>query len=242
MRYLVTGGSSGIGRQICLDLANRGHQVVCCGRDEGKLEEVRNLAPEGIIPLPFDVTSIEECRAALAEQLPFDVAVLNAGTCEYLDAQAFDGEVFSRVVATNLLGVTNCIDAVLSKIQPGGRLALMGSSASYLPLPRAEAYGASKAAVQYLARTLEITLAPQNIAVSYIAPGFVRTPLTDLNDFPMPMRIEVEEASAAIIAGLESGRSEIHFPKKFTRWLKLVAALPWSLQRGLITKLVSKQA
>ena len=114
----------------------------------------------------------------------------------------------------------------------------MGSSSSYLPLPKAEAYGASKAAIEYLAKTLAITLSKEEIHVSYIAPGFVETPLTDLNDFPMPMRVNVEFASRRIRQGLEQRQREIHFPKLFTGLMKTLSLLPIGWQRFLLTKVL----
>ena len=115
----------------------------------------------------------------------------------------------------------------------------MGSSSSFLPLPRAEAYGASKAATEYLAYTLGITLRDREISTTYIAPGFVKTPLSNLNDFPMPMRTSVVAASETIRSGLSKRRKEIHFPKAFTWLLKYIAILPIGIQQSLIRKSIT---
>ena len=179
-----------------------------------------------------------DCLAALAALPELELVILNAGTCEYIDANNFDAASFERVICINLIGLANCLQALIPKLAAGSSLSLMGSSSSYLPLPRAEAYGASKAAIEYLAKTLAITLGKEGIHVSYIAPGFVETPLTDLNDFPMPMRVDVEFASRRIRQGLERKQSEIHFPRLFTGLMKTLALLPNAWQRFLLSKVL----
>jgi len=239
MNILITGASSGIGQQLAQDYLEQGHYVYLCGRNERALEAVAAKFPQLAATRVFDIENAEECRTQLADIKPLDLVILNAGTCEYIDATEFDPAVFERVIRTNLIGLGNCVAAVIPLITPGGQLALMGSSSSFLPLPRAEAYGASKAATQYLARTLGITLKSRDISTTYIAPGFVKTPLSDRNDFAMPLRISVASASDAIRSGLSKRRKEIHFPKKFTWLLKCVAALPLGLQQFLIRKVIS---
>ena len=116
----------------------------------------------------------------------------------------------------------------------------MGSIASEVALPRAEAYGASKAAVSYLARALQVDLKPRGIDVSIIFPGFVQTPLTEKNTFEMPMLISTEQASQAIRSGLAKGKSHIYFPKRFTLILRLIGALPYRWQNALTSKLLAQ--
>jgi short-subunit dehydrogenase len=113
----------------------------------------------------------------------------------------------------------------------------VGSSAAYLPLPRAEAYGASKAAVAYMLDTLRLALVPEKIFVSLVCPGFVQTPLTDRNDFPMPFRVTTETASTAIRRGIDRRQMEIHFPKRFTYLLKTLSLLPRALWCRLAQKM-----
>jgi short-subunit dehydrogenase len=114
----------------------------------------------------------------------------------------------------------------------------VGSSAAYLPLSRAEAYGASKAAIEYMIRTLRIDLYREQIDVSLVCPGFVKTPLTDRNEFPMPFRLSVEEASNRIRRGIEKRRLEIHFPKRFTFILKALSLIPEALLIRLSQRMV----
>jgi len=236
MNILITGASSGIGKQLAIDYLKEGHTVYCCGRNKSALDQLKEYSPQAATILNFDVGNLKECREHLQSIQSLDLVVLNAGTCEYIDARNFDAELFSRVMKTNVDGTANCLQFLIPKISRGGSLALMGSSSSFLPLPRAEAYGASKAAIEYLARTLRISLKSSKIDVSYIAPGFVETPLTDKNDFPMPMRVNAQYASNKIRIGLEKRKYLIHFPRNFTWILKAVGILPNRIQQFLISK------
>ncbi len=241
MNILITGTTSGIGRKLAQDYLEEGHTVYCCGRNAAALSDLTSPFGESAIPLKFDVADLKDCKQALVAVSDLDVVILNAGTCEYIDAKNFDAQSFERVIRINLIGIANCLEALIPRLRLGSTLSLMGSSSSYLPLPRAEAYGASKAATEYLAKTLALTLKNEGIHVSYIAPGFVETPLTDLNDFPMPMRVDVEYASHRIRRGIAKGKSEIHFPRLFTGMLKSLSLLPFALQRLLLARMISHQ-
>lgn len=237
-RVLITGATSGIGRQLALDYRRSGWQVWGCGRDG---ERLHALADEGIIPLQFDGRD-SAAMAVIAADLPaLDLLILNAGNCEYMDlAEGFDGALFARVIETNLIATGHALAAFLPRLVSGSRLAIVGSSVSWLPLPRAEAYGASKAALDYLAATLRLDLASKGIGITLIRPGFVQTPLTAKNDFPMPCLVTVEEASRAIMSGLAAGRHQIHFPRRFIWLLRLLGALPTGLWLRLGRTLISK--
>ncbi|HTN35008.1 MAG TPA: SDR family NAD(P)-dependent oxidoreductase [Marinobacter sp.] len=236
-RILITGASSGIGQQLAHDYAADGWQVVACGRSLHKLEQA--LADIDFEPCVFDVQDKDAIHAAVDHLAPFDVVLLNAGNCEYIDdVMQFDAELFARVVSVNLLGTANCLPAVLPRIKSGGRLAVVSSSVSILPLTRSEAYGASKAGLDYLVRTLAIDLVPHNIAVSLIRPGFVETPLTQKNDFPMPGQVTVKTASKVIRKGIAKGKSEISFPVSLVTALRLLSWLPNGLWRRMAQSLV----
>ncbi|MGR1200602.1 SDR family NAD(P)-dependent oxidoreductase [Aeromonas hydrophila] len=237
-RVLITGATSGIGFQLALDYRRAGWQVWGCGRDG---ERLLALGRHGITPLQFDgrdASAVIEVAAGLPR---VDLVILNAGNCEYMDvAEGFDGALFARVIETNLVATGHALAAFLPLLGAGGRLAIVSSSVSWLPLPRAEAYGASKAALDYLADTLRLDLAGKGIGVTLIRPGFVQTPLTAKNDFPMPCLVTVEEASRAIMAGLTAGRHQIHFPRRFIWLLRLLGALPTGLWLRFGRTLVSK--
>ncbi|CAD7490219.1 SDR family NAD(P)-dependent oxidoreductase [Aeromonas dhakensis] len=237
-RVLITGATSGIGYQLALDYRRAGWQVWGCGRDG---ERLLALGRHGITPLQFDGRSANAVSEAAAGLPWIDLLILNAGNCEYMTVdEGFDGALFARVIETNLIATGHALAAFLPLLGAGGRLAIVSSSVSWLPLPRAEAYGASKAALDYLADTLRLDLAGKGIGVTLIRPGFVQTPLTAKNDFPMPCLVTVEEASRAIMAGLAAGRHQIHFPRRFIWLLRLLGALPTGLWLRLGRALVSK--
>ncbi|MBD1584050.1 SDR family NAD(P)-dependent oxidoreductase [Pseudoalteromonas sp. S16_S37] len=224
-RVLITGATSGIGRGLAEQYA-KDHIVYACGRNEQALGELAKI--DNVTPLQIDVTNLAEIQSQCAHIAALDILILNAGNCEYIDdAKHFDSALFKRVVEVNLLSLGYCLEVLLPKVKNGGQLVIVSSSAAFLALPRAQAYGASKAGATYLAQSLAVDL--DDIDVSVVHPGFVKTPLTDKNDFPMPMAVSVEQATKAIMQGIAKRRKEIHFPKRFTFILKLLQLLPFSL-------------
>ncbi|ENM5771669.1 SDR family oxidoreductase [Vibrio mimicus] len=235
---LITGATSGIGKQLALDYAKDGWQVIACGRNQQVLQAL-SAEFATIFPLAFDVTDHAATKTALS-QLPFqpELWILNAGDCEYIDHGKMDISVMARVFNINVLGVAAVIEGIQSHLARGHRVAIVGSIASELALPRAQAYGASKAAVAYLARTLQLDWRPLGIEVSTIFPGFVATPLTDRNTFAMPMIISVERAAQEIKTGLARGVSQLYFPKRFTWLIRLLGALPYAWQTRLVQRML----
>jgi len=237
MRILITGATSGIGRQLARDYHAAGHEVWALGRSPEALAE---LAQQGLHTGQVDLEKREETLAWFAGIEKLDLAILAAGNCEYVDLPAFDSALVARVMRANVESLAHSIEGALPALRKGQRphLVGIGSSAAYLPLPRAEAYGASKAAVAYLLDTLRIDLAVEGIRVSHVAPGFVKTPLTDRNDFPMPCLVTAEQASTAIRKGIAGGKKEIHFPRRFTVAMKLLSLLPRTVWLFLARKMV----
>lgn len=246
-RIWLTGASSGIGRALAEKLAGQGHLLALSARSAEPLQEMAERFPGQILVLPADLTDAAAVAAvgqAISQEWgALDWAILNAGNCEYVDVDQFEAAMFERVMRINVLGTANCIEAALPLLRIGAepRLVGVGSSVTFCPLPRAEAYGASKAAVRYLFQALELDLARWNIGVTLVSPGFVETPLTAQNDFPMPMQVTSDKAADTIIKGIHKGKREISFPGPFIAVLKLLGALPNAL-RFALTKGMARDA
>ena len=227
MNILITGSSSGIGMQLARDYLAGSNIVYCCGRNTVSLQSLIHDFPDFAQILCFDTADRNDCSERLGELPDFDLVILNAGTCEYINATNFDAELYVRVVKTNLIGTANCLEFLIPKLNPGGSLAIMGSSSCYLPLPRAEAYGASKAALINLAESLYFDFGRHNVRISLVSPGFIKTPMTDKNEFKMPFLKTPEFAADKIYNGLVNGSSfEIAFPKELTLILKYLKIFP----------------
>ncbi len=239
-RILITGASSGIGKAVALRAAELGYSVTACGRNPERLSEL--TAENGSIStIAFDVSDTEACMAALVDKT-FDIVVLNAGTCEYVDVEDFDPDMFRRVFDANFFGAVNCVNAVLPNLQAGQQLVFVDSLARLLPFTRSQAYGASKAALYYLAKTMEVDLASRGVVVQSISPGFVRTPLTDKNDFDMPMRIEVEEAATSILDLIKKQKRTGYFPTLFAGIIRTLGSLPTAWQIALCRRMKTASA
>lgn len=231
MNILITGATSGIGRRLAEDYAQAGHNVIACGRKQAALDELSASYPDKITAMAFDITHRDEAAKALASLSTVDVAILSAGVCEYLDVSEFDAALFERVFRVNVLGTMNVVEGLIPVMKQGSKLAIVGSLARLVPFTRAQAYGGSKAAIHYITRSLEVDLGRQyGIRVLSISPGFVKTPMTDANDFEMPMRVTVEQASKAIRKGIDQDKRDIGFPKLFSAILRVIAWLPQSAQ------------
>ncbi len=231
---LITGATSGIGLALLEQYVQRGDKVIACGRTQPKLNALRDKANKLCL---FDMTNAAEVEAATKQIESLDIVILNAGDCKYIDdAKHFDGKLFSDIINTNLTSMGALLQFLLPKVTKGGQVVFISSSATIVPFPRSEAYGASKAGMDYLANSLRIDLANDLIDVTLIHPGFVKTPLTDKNTFEMPFIITSDEAATRIIKGVDKRKSYIHFPKRLTFLLKLFSFLPSSIWQTLITR------
>jgi NADP-dependent 3-hydroxy acid dehydrogenase YdfG len=233
---LITGATSGIGESLLYQYLANGYQVIACGRNQQKLQQLAHDNPN-VIPLVFDITDrqkIIEAAETLNELSSIEILMLNAGDCRYIDnAKAFDGELFASVITTNLLSLGYLLECFLPKVSAGGQVIFVSSSATLLPFPRAEAYGASKAGMDYLANSLRLDLKAENIEVTLVHPGFIKTPLTDKNNFSMPFLLSSEQAASRIYQGVSARKSYLHFPKRLTLLLKLLALLPDVVWRNI---------
>lgn len=248
-RIWLTGASSGIGLALAEELLKAGHKLALTARSLPPLEALDQRFPGQVLLAPGDVTDNAQVTG-IGERInqvwgALDCAILNAGTCEYVDSKHFDAALIERVVRTNLLASSYCMQEALLLLRNGHRPHLVGvcSAVTYLPLTRSEAYGASKAGLRYLLQSLRIDLAHENIDVTIVSPGFVDTPLTAKNDFPMPMRWPVAKAATFIAERLQRKRRpmEIAFPAPFILTLRLLALLPTRLQLALGKRMARSQ-
>ncbi len=224
LHILITGATSGIGYQLAKDYLLTGQTVYAVGRDAKALAELKDLGAQTVA---LDLMNRDEVIEAFAKISQIDIAICGAGMCEYLDMPNFDSSVFMKVMSVNMGTLSHAIEGVLPQLMASrGRLVGIGSASAYVPFARAEAYGSSKAAIHYLMKTLQISLAPHEVSVSLVVPGFVETPMTKQNDFPMPFIQTPEQASRAIREGIKNGDEVIEFPKKLTLPLKALGTLP----------------
>ncbi len=242
----VTGASSGIGRALSLKLAEKGWQVAATARSNEDLASLAGQAenlPGAIHPFPGDVTDAELMRRtceAIGLQLGAPaLLVANAGIYKPVDGVSGDSDIYRATFDVNLMGTVNVLLPVIDamKAQGRGQIAVVSSVAGYRGLPTSAAYGASKAGLINLAEALKFDLDLAGIRIQVVSPGFVDTPATKSNPFPMPYLISPEEAAGEICDGLAHPRKfEIAFPKAFVRRLKLLRILPYSWYFPLVAK------
>lgn len=250
----LVGASTGIGRATATALHQRGAKVFVSARGAAPLDAFVAEHP-GAVAVPLDVTSTEGVRAAAQTVLargPLHHVVYCAGHYKELRATEFDLAEMLRHEDVNYTGALRVLDAVLPAMLAHaaasgpahnhngagatGHISLVSSVAGFRGLPKSLAYGPTKAALINLAETLYLDLQPSGIAVSVINPGFVETPLTAQNRFKMPALLTPGQAAQEIVAGWERGEFDIHFPKRFTRWVKLLRVLPYRLYFPAVRK------
>ncbi|MFD2261891.1 SDR family NAD(P)-dependent oxidoreductase [Lacibacterium aquatile] len=233
----ITGAGSGIGLAVAERIATSTSRVIVSGR---RLEPLAELAARhaNVRALSLDVTDRDAVRQAVAEIGLIDIAILCAGTHRPTPASNFDAQSVRNLIDTNLMGIVNCVEALLPPMleRGTGQLVLVGSVAGYRGLPTAAGYCASKAAVIALAEALRLDLADTGVDVRLVSPGFVDTPLTQENSFPMPDLITAEKAAQHILKGLAKSGFEIAFPARFAFAMRCLRLLPDRLYFPLMRK------
>ncbi len=243
-RVWLVGASSGIGLACAKALHAAGAKVVISARDLGLLSEWAEACNQQEVTvelLTLDVTDALQVKYAMrqvAANGPLDLLLYCAGHYRAQRATAFDLNDMLRHQEVNYSGLLRVLDAALPLfLQQGfGHISLVSSVAGWRGLPNGLAYGPTKAAVTHLAETLYMDLQDKGIGVSLINPGFVATPLTAQNNFQMPALISPEQAASDMLAGWAEGLFDIHFPKRFTLWLKLMRLLPYRLYFALVRR------
>ena len=238
----ITGASSGIGKALAIKFAENNWIVAASARRANLLDELK-LINENIHSFPLDVTEIDKCKLTAKKIIErfgnIDICVFGTGMHDPKSEKKFNLEKIREIMEVNYFGTMNSINSVYEYFseKQNGQISIISSVAGYRGLPAAGAYCASKAALTSFAESLYFDMQMKNVHVSLISPGFIKTPMTDQNDFPMPMIKSPEFAANEIFKGLTIKKGfEIHFPKAFTYFLKFLQILP----SGLYFKLVSK--
>lgn len=244
---LITGASSGIGYELALRYLEQGAKVFALARSEERLAQLAKQFPQRCLPVKVDLSDAGDSQRAgewINQQVQFlDLAILNAGTCEYVDVNKLSHEPFDKVMAINWRGTINsllfCLPLLRNKNSLVERAQLVGisSMASILPMPRSQAYGASKVAVEYLFNSLRVDLVNELIDITLVRPGFVKTPLTDRNDFPMPFAQTTADAANNIMKGISKRQWLVQFPWPLVWLMNFVACLPLRAQVWLLQKI-----
>ena len=242
-RVWIIGASTGIGAALATKLHALKAKVALSARSEDKLRHlVSTLGASRAIALPLDITKVDTIKSAEQELVAawggYDLVIFMAGDYTAMRAWELDLKVAKQMVSINWEGFLNGLSIVIPRFmqEKSGGIALVSSVAGYRGLPKSLVYGPTKAALINLAETLYLDLKDKGLDVYVICPGFVKTPMTDKNDFDMPYLITPEEAADEIIKGFGKGEFEIHFPKTFTRMLKSLQLLPYSLYFPAVKK------
>ena len=242
----ITGASSGIGKALAIKFAENGWIVAASARRENLLNELKQIN-QNIYLFPLDVTEIENCKTVakkILEQFKnIDICVFGTGMHDPKSEKTFNLKKIREIMEVNYFGTMNSINSIYEYFseKKSGQISIISSVAGYRGLPAAGAYCASKAALTSFAESLNFDMLKKNVRVSLISPGFIKTPMTDQNDFPMPMIKSPEFAANEIYKGLTIKKTfEIHFPKAFTYFLKFLQILPSSMYFKLVAKGMKK--
>jgi len=242
----ITGASSGIGRSLALKFANEGWDVAASARREDLLKEL-NSVNQNIHSFPLDVTNIDQCKTVFKSIIEkfkdVEISVFGTGIHDPRSEKSFNLEKIREITEVNYFGTLNCINAVYDyyKNKESGQISIVSSVAGYRGLPAAGAYCASKSALSSFAESLYFEMKRRNVRVSLVCPGFIKTPMTDKNDFPMPMIKSPEFAADQMYTGLiKKTGFEIHFPKAFTFLMKFLKILPSSIYFKIVEKGMKK--
>jgi NADP-dependent 3-hydroxy acid dehydrogenase YdfG len=236
----LIGASSGIGEATAHALHGLGARVVVSARQKDLLDRfvLQHAGSQSLSLDVTDATAVQLAAQSLLAQGPLDCVVYCAGHYRATRSDAMDLADMTRHMDINYQSALQVLHAVVPAMLAArrGHISLIGSVAGYVGLPNSLAYGPTKAALINLAETLYLDLHRKGIGVSLISPGFVQTPLTANNHFEMPSLLTPAQAAQAMVAGWAAGKFEIHFPKRFTLWLKTLRLLPYRAQFYLVSK------
>ncbi len=241
----ITGASSGIGKAVATKFAQEGWKVAVSARRKELLDDLAKNP--NIFSFPLDVTKKSQVDSVFQDILKnfgdLDICLFSSGTYDPKTEQKIDPEKIKNVINVNFFGVVDCVKSVEDhfKNKRSGQISIVSSIASYRGLPNSSGYGPSKAALTNFSESIYFDFKKYNVRISLISPGFIKTPLTDKNEFPMPFLRSPEFAAQKIYQGLVNSNSfEIHFPKQLTFTLKFLRILPYKIYLFLVDKLVKR--
>lgn len=244
-RIWVIGASSGIGEACAKAFLLNGAKVALSGRRVERLNQIAlNAKSNQVLVIPLDVTNNEQLQDGYKTLLSIwgglDILLFVSGVYTPLRADKFDFGIAEKTIDANLLGPMRAVALVMPDMLKAhsGHIAIVGSVAGYSGLPKALAYGPSKAAIINFCENLYYDLLPTGVSVHMISPGFVATEATAQNDFEMPALISAEEAAQEILKGIQKGEFDIHFPKRFSRFLKFLRILPYPIYFWILRRFV----
>ncbi|MCB9895395.1 MAG: SDR family NAD(P)-dependent oxidoreductase [Planctomycetes bacterium] len=232
---VITGASSGIGAEMAVQLGRLGCKLALLARREDKLNEVAakvEAAGGKALVLPCDVSDAAAVAQAMGKAVqafgPIDCVIANAGVGQQLDKHDYAPETVERIFRINMLGMTNAFYAALPGMleRSRGHLVAVASLASYQGMPRDGGYAASKAAMRTHCEGLRIELRGSGVDVTCICPGFIRTPITDKNNFDMPFLLEVKPATRRMLRAIAKRRRVFNFPRRLWWLIKIGQRTP----------------
>ena len=243
----ITGGSTGIGKALAIKFANEGWNVAISARRENLLREISDNY-ENINGFPLDVTDRAQSKQVFSEikekYQNIDICFFSTGTWDPKREKDIDVDQIEDVFKVNFFGTLNSIKTVEEyfKKKQNGIITIVSSIAGYRGLPNSTGYGPSKSALNNLAESLYFDFKRSNVRVCLVSPGFIKTPMTDKNDFKMPFLKTTEYAAEKIYDGLiNKNVFEIHFPKSLTLILKILSFLPNKIYFSLVGKMTKYQ-
>ena len=242
----ITGASSGIGKALSIKFAQEGWIVAASARRENLLQELTK-ENQNIYSFPLDVTDMNQCKLVFDNIIKkfkdVEISIFGTGIHDPKSEKEFNLDKIRKIMEVNYFGTMNSINSVYNyyNIKKSGQISIISSVAGYRGLPAAGAYCASKSALTSFAESLHFEMKRKNIRISLVSPGFIKTPMTDQNEFPMPMIKSPEFAAKEIYTGLIKKKGfEIHFPKAFTFMMKILSMLPSSIYFKIVEKGMKK--
>lgn len=241
----ITGASSGMGKALANSLCDMGNFVIVSARSKDLLQQMVLTASGRMTSVPMDFAAEGERLIRYSERLAevtdyIDIVICCAGVCEYEDELSFDPDMYQRAVDVNFMGVVKALNLALPLLRKAvytPQFVAVGSLSSVLPLPRAQAYGASKAALAYFMGALRADMANTPLKTSLIRPGFVKTKMTANNDFAMPFMLSADSAAKTIIRGIARQKPVIDFPRRLSWPMRLLAMCSAVWYRGLAPRI-----